>query len=80
MTVLTFSSDAEKRDAGWALANERGQVIAELCAVLHLVLNEYAVFRSKPLGAPGSYVRERQDRQIALEDRIRRAISRGSKP
>ena len=34
MTTLAFSTDAEKRDAGWALAQERGQLIAEMVAAL----------------------------------------------
>lgn len=80
MTTLAFNSDAERRDAGWALAQERAQTIAEMLAVLQDVLAAYPAFRSKPVGAPGSYVRTQQERNIALEDRIKRAIARGSKP
>ena len=80
MTTLAFSTEAERRDHWVATAQERGQTIAELVSVLRAVLAEYPAFRSKPIGAPGSYSRAQQDSHIALEDRIKRAIERGRKP
>lgn len=78
MTTLAFNSDADRRDFWIALAQDRAQIIAEMSAVLRDVMAEYPAFRSKPMGAPGSFVRDRQDRQIALEDRIKKAIKRAA--
>lgn len=46
----------------------------EIYNILKEYLEEYPAFRSKPIGAPNSSKRAEQERQIALEDRAKRAL------
>ena len=57
------------------LGGEMGKANAELFAAapelaeaLRTYISHYPAFRSKPVGAPGSQAREKQEYEIALED------------
>ena len=47
----------------------------DLLDALHLMTSAFKAFRMKPVGAPGSAVRDEQDQQIAAENAARAAIA-----
>ena len=46
-----------------------------MAAVLERYMNMYPAFRIKPEGAPGSQVRDEQERKMALEDAARALLA-----
>lgn len=50
----------------------------ELRGLLERYMSAYPAFRIKPAGAPGSQVRDEQERLMALEDEARAAIAKVS--
>jgi hypothetical protein len=49
-----------------------------IAAVLERYVAAYPAFRIKPVGAPGSQVREEQERLMALEDAARAVLANGA--
>jgi hypothetical protein len=46
----------------------------EICKLLQQYIEEYPVFRLKPIGASGSFKRNEQERQIKLENAALKAL------
>jgi hypothetical protein len=74
MNVFPLKPDAADRATLADAVKALSQLVATR-AVLERYMNAYPAFRIKPNGAPGSQVRNEQERLMALEDEAKAVLA-----
>lgn len=76
--AIGFAPNETKKECGncswvgmYAICNRRANALEN---ALREYVKEYPAFDSKPIGAPGSQMREEQDRHIAMQKRAIAAL------